>query len=80
MCHLPALTHPIGDPAITLDFTDSETVAYDLLSFFFGCALGTEENVSSEPVNCTFTLTGYGPLPSTRKRVTRASSSRPIMV
>lgn len=46
---------------MTTVYDDSTVAEFDLISFFFGCALGTEETAASAAQACNVTITGTKP-------------------
>ena len=47
-----------GAPTLTADYQGSTIAYFNLYSFFFGCALGSEESVVGVPQSCNLTVTG----------------------
>ncbi|KAK9773577.1 hypothetical protein AB5N19_11055 [Seiridium cardinale] len=45
--------------AITTTYAGSNAMGFSLDKFWFGCVLGTAENVVSAPINCRFSVVGY---------------------
>ncbi|MCJ1279206.1 hypothetical protein MMC21_007030 [Puttea exsequens] len=56
-----------GTPAITATYTDSQIPFFDLKSFFYACALGSQESIVGVPVSCNITVTGYSPAPANKQ-------------
>ncbi|KAH6654829.1 hypothetical protein BKA67DRAFT_659096 [Truncatella angustata] len=52
---------PLGGvgAAITTTYAGSNAVSFDLNSLWFGCVLGTVDNVVSAPINCKIAVGGY---------------------
>jgi len=48
-----------GQPAMTVNYADSTVDHFDLKSFYYGCALGSEASVAGVPLPCTITVRGY---------------------
>lgn len=44
---------------MTVNYADSTVDHFDLKSFYYGCALGSEESVAGVPSPCTITVRGY---------------------
>ena len=61
-----------GTPEMTAVYEDSTISNFTLGSFFWGCVLGSEESVASDPMSCTITLTGFS---SAGKQIARQSFS-----
>ncbi|KAF2818889.1 hypothetical protein CC86DRAFT_151947 [Ophiobolus disseminans] len=48
-----------GQPSMTVTYADSTIDRFDLHSFFYGCALGTQVSVLGVPQSCTISIKGY---------------------
>ncbi|KAF2028332.1 hypothetical protein EK21DRAFT_90750 [Setomelanomma holmii] len=48
-----------GQPSMTTNYADSTIDHFDLHSFYFGCALGTQASVLGVPQSCTVSIKGY---------------------
>jgi hypothetical protein len=48
-----------GQPAMTVNYADSTVDHFDLKSFYYGCALGSEASVAGVPLPCMITVRGY---------------------
>lgn len=56
-----AATLTQGTPEMTTVYDDSTVSYLNLYSFFYGCALGLEESLTSVPESCNITITGFDP-------------------
>lgn len=56
---LDAATIDQGAPYLTAVYEESSIASFNFYSFFFGCALGTEETVVGVPQSCNLTVTGF---------------------
>ncbi|KAF2639666.1 hypothetical protein P280DRAFT_44758 [Massarina eburnea CBS 473.64] len=57
---------------MTVDYADSTIDHFDLKSFYYGCAVGSEVSVVGVPLACTVTVKGYA---DTQKTKLTASQS-----
>ena len=48
-----------GTPEMSAVYDDSTISNFTLSSFFYECALGSEESLAGAPISCTITLTGF---------------------
>ena len=46
---------------MTVVYPESTIKIFNLEYFYFGCALGTEEGLTSLPLPCSLTVEGYNP-------------------
>lgn len=45
--------------AITVAYKKSDAISFDVNSFYYGCVLGTLENIVSAPIICKISVGGY---------------------
>ncbi|KAF1912824.1 hypothetical protein BDU57DRAFT_457191, partial [Ampelomyces quisqualis] len=56
---LNVLTSSQGQPAMTVNYPDSTVDSFDLTSFYYGCAVGTQTSVLGVPTSCSISIKGY---------------------
>lgn len=56
-----------GQPAMSVNYADSAIDHFDLKSFYYGCAVGTQLTVIGVPTSCKITITGYSDIAATQK-------------
>ncbi|KAL9075980.1 MAG: hypothetical protein Q9161_001374 [Pseudevernia consocians] len=54
-------------PQMTVNYPNSTIAWFDLGKLHYACSSGTETDLASVPASCNFTITGYGPPPTSQE-------------
>lgn len=69
---LDLITLQQGQPSMMTNYPDSTIDHLDLKSFYYACAVGSEETVLGVPVACTIFIEGYADDQSTKPTVSQS--------